>query len=63
MILTFLRRTLVAEVARTKVRPRIEDEGDHAFRSDAKAEGEDSCARRVGHAAIPQTEASAGGSR
>ena len=40
MILTFLRRTLVAEVARTKVRPRIEDEGDHAFRSDAKAEGE-----------------------
>eukprot|EP00435_Cladocopium_sp_Y103_P069710 s303_g33.t2 len=40
MILMFLKRTLVSDVARTKVRPPEENEEDHFFRSDAKAEGE-----------------------
>ena len=40
MILTFLKTTMVPEIARTKVRMSPEVEGDHAFRSDAKAEGE-----------------------
>ena len=40
MILTFLRKVLVPEVAHTRVRPDLGEEGDHAFRSDAKAEGE-----------------------
>eukprot|EP00435_Cladocopium_sp_Y103_P031679 s3830_g8.t1 len=39
MVLEFLKETMVPEIARTKVRPR-RDDGDHYFRSDAKAEGE-----------------------
>eukprot|EP00435_Cladocopium_sp_Y103_P057979 s1782_g20.t1 len=60
MILTFLKRTLVAEIARTKVRPPLEEEEDHFFRSDAKAEGE---LVVIGGCAVetPQTDTSAGG--
>eukprot|EP00435_Cladocopium_sp_Y103_P023419 s974_g5.t1 len=40
LVLDFLKRTMVPEVARTKVKPREESEAEHHFRSDAKAEGE-----------------------
>jgi hypothetical protein len=40
MILGFLKATMVPEIARTKVRLSPEVEEEHAFRSDAKAEGE-----------------------
>ena len=40
MIPGFLKATMVPEVARTKVRMSPEIEEEHAFRSDAKAEGE-----------------------
>jgi hypothetical protein len=39
-VLMFLKATMIPEVARTKVRVAPEVEGDHIFRSDAKAEGE-----------------------
>ena len=40
LILDFLRRTMVGQVARTKIRVEPEGERDHLFRSDANAEGE-----------------------
>ena len=40
MTLEFLKGTMVGDVARTRIRLDPGDQGDHAFRSDAKAEGE-----------------------
>ena len=52
---------MIPGIARTKVRVSPEVEGDHIFRSDAKAEGKQS-SLGVGAAAIPMTEGNADGS-
>ena len=41
VILEFLKRTMVPGVARTIIHQRAEEESDHWFRSDAKAQGEE----------------------
>ena len=40
LVLMFLKATMIPEIARTKIRVTPALEGDHIFRSDAKAEGE-----------------------